>query len=365
VDDGSQGDDTAAAIDAWQERHPQCIRAVHQENGGHGEAVNTGLVHARGDYFKVVDADDWLDEAACKAYMRVVVEQAERNRRAQGKAGANLPASALSPAAPAAPTVPVAPVAPAVPAAPSAPAAPATLAAPVAPAAPAAHAAVDLIITNYVYEKVFEGKRTPIRYVGVMPQGREFGWHELGRLRPHQNILMHSVTYRTAMLRAIGFKLPAHTFYVDNIFVYIPLPHVRRIRYINADLYRYFIGREGQSVNEKVMASRIEQQLRITRIMIAAYDLDNDVPVRRLREYMQGFLTMMMVICSVFLLLSKRDDAQRLKKGIWDFLREKNPGAYPRIRNSVMGRGVCLGGRAGKTITIAGYRLARSIFKFS
>ena len=38
---------------------------------------------------------------------------------------------------------------------------------------------------------------------------------------------MHSVIYRTELLRGMGLQLPKHTFYVDNIFVYVPLPHVQ------------------------------------------------------------------------------------------------------------------------------------------
>lgn len=62
---------------------------------------------------------------------------------------------------------------------------------------------------------------------------------------------MHSVIYRTEMLKLCQLELPKHTFYVDNIYVYYPLPHVRTLYYMNVDLYRYFIGREDQSVNEK------------------------------------------------------------------------------------------------------------------
>ena len=45
--------------------------------------------------------------------------------------------------------------------------------------------------------------------------------------RPDQNLLMHSVLYRTEVLRQCGMVLPKHTFYVDNIFVYQPLPFVK------------------------------------------------------------------------------------------------------------------------------------------
>ena len=49
-----------------------------------------------------------------------------------------------------------------------------------------------------------------------------FTWNEIGRFRPSQYLLMHSVIYRTEMLRACRLELPKHTFYVDNIFVYQP-----------------------------------------------------------------------------------------------------------------------------------------------
>ena len=64
VDDGSVKDDTAEKADRWEQLHPGIIKAVHQENGGHGQAVNTGLANASGLYFKVVDSDDWLDRRA-------------------------------------------------------------------------------------------------------------------------------------------------------------------------------------------------------------------------------------------------------------------------------------------------------------
>ena len=73
VDDGSTKDNTAEIADSWAARYPDKIVAIHQENKGHGGAVNTGLANARGTYFKVVDSDDWLDDDAMghvMAYLR-------------------------------------------------------------------------------------------------------------------------------------------------------------------------------------------------------------------------------------------------------------------------------------------------------
>ncbi len=63
VDDGSK-DDTGRIGDEYAALYPESIRCVHQENGGHGQAVNTGLKHATGLYFKVLDSDDWFDQSS-------------------------------------------------------------------------------------------------------------------------------------------------------------------------------------------------------------------------------------------------------------------------------------------------------------
>lgn len=68
VDDGSK-DETPAIADEYEEKYPGIIRAIHQENGGHGEAVNAGLRNATGFFYKVVDSDDWVD---AEAYQKIL-----------------------------------------------------------------------------------------------------------------------------------------------------------------------------------------------------------------------------------------------------------------------------------------------------
>ena len=104
---------------------------------------------------------------------------------------------------------------------------------------------------------------------------------------------MHSVLYRTEMLKLCQLKITEAHFYVDNIYVYYPLPHVRTLYYLNVDFYRYFIGREDQSVNEKIMIGRIDQQLFVTKTMISMYEL-RMISVKKLRKYMVNYLAIMM-----------------------------------------------------------------------
>ena len=305
VNDGSTKDDTAEKADEWQARHPGIIKAIHKENGGHGSAVNAGLAAATGLYYKVVDSDDWLDEVAMREIMAYLREQATREN----------------------PT--------------------------------------DMVIGNYVYEKVHEGKRTIMHYRNVFPESKEFGWEDVGRFSQSQYLLMHSVIYRTELLRDIDLKLPEHTFYVDNIFVYVPLPHVKTMYYRDVDMYRYFIGREDQSVNESVMMSRIDQQLRVTRVMIDSVRLPDDVSDRRLEHYMENYLSMMMCICSIFLRMQNTDESEDKREEIWMYLKDSNETLYRRIRRSVLNMGTNLPTEFGRRIGLTGYRMAQKIFKFN
>lgn len=305
VDDGSTKDDTPAKADAWQAEYPETILAVHQPNGGHGQAVNTGLSHAEGRYFKVVDSDDWLDADAMREVMRYLRRQCELRD------------------------------------------------------------ATDLVIGNYVYEKVHENSRTVIRYKNVFPVEKEFTWADVGHFNPSQYLLMHSVIYRTELLRDMGLKLPQHTFYVDNIFVYVPLPHVKTMYYLDVDMYRYFIGREDQSVNESVMMGRIDQQLKITRIMIDAVPLPDAVEEKKLERYMENYLSMMMCICSIFLRMINTPESEEKRDAIWAYLKEHNPGIYTRVKNSVLNLATNLPTELGRRIGITGYHVAQRIFKFN
>ena len=88
IDDGSTKDDTPAICDEYAAKYPGVVRAIHQENGGHGEGVNQGIRHAAGIYYKVVDSDDWLDTDALAKVMetlrlRYQITLAAKKSRAQ------------------------------------------------------------------------------------------------------------------------------------------------------------------------------------------------------------------------------------------------------------------------------------------
>ena len=60
VNDGSK-DNTLEIARNFEKKYPNSVRVIDKENGGHGSAINVGIEAARGKYFKIIDADDWVD----------------------------------------------------------------------------------------------------------------------------------------------------------------------------------------------------------------------------------------------------------------------------------------------------------------
>lgn len=148
---------------------------------------------------------------------------------------------------------------------------------------------VDLLISNFVYEKQGATRKKVMQYRRCLPQDRVFGWEEVKHMPKGKYLLMHSMIYRTKLLHECGLELPKHTFYVDNLFAFEPLPYVKNLYYLDVNFYRYFIGRDDQSVNEKVMIKRIDQQIRVNKLMVDAY-INCGNTNKRLKAYMFSYL---------------------------------------------------------------------------
>lgn len=303
INDGSS-DKTAAIADEYSKKYPSIVKAVHQENGGHGEAVNAGLRNATGVYFKVVDSDDWVNE---KAYEKILSTLKELISGSQ---------------------------------------------------------TVDMLISNFVYEKQGAKHNKVMRYRTAFPKEEIFTWDDVRLLIKGQYILMHSVIYRTKLLRECNLELPKHTFYVDNIFVYKPLPFVKTMYYLDVNFYRYFIGREDQSVNEDIMIKRVDQQIRVTKIMIDTFELKS-VSTKKLRHYMINYLDIMMTVSSIILLRSGTNGNYEKKKELWSYLKKKDLMLYYKIRYGILGRTVNIPGEGGRKFSLATYKLTRKFYGFN
>ena len=124
-------DRTGEIAEEYQSKYPTIVRAVQKKNGGHGSGVNAGLSLACGKYFKVVDSDDWVEK---EAYRRVL----------------DFLKSSCEP---------------------------------------------DLLVCNYVYNHLDEGRAKSMGYQNVFPKEILFSWNEIGHFFPSQYLIMHALIY--------------------------------------------------------------------------------------------------------------------------------------------------------------------------
>lgn len=306
VDDGSVKDRTAEIADGYEEKYPGIIRAIHQENGGHGEAVNTGIKNASGLYFKVIDSDDWADT---DALLKIISKMKELEE---------------------------------------------------------AGTPVDMFLANFIYDKVGQKKKKVMHFRHAFPVDEVFRWSDAHRMKQTQYILMHNIFYRKSVLDECGLQLPAHTFYVDNIFAFQPYPYVRTLYYMDVNLYHYYIGREDQSVNEQIMISRIDQQLKVNRIMIDIMaEQDFKGLDKHVKKTMYVYLDKIMGVSSALLLVSGTKESLAKKKELWKYLKKKSMPMYLHLRYTPMGLALNLPGGLGRKTSVRGYKIARKLLGFN
>jgi hypothetical protein len=162
-------------------------------------------------------------------------------------------------------------------------------------------------------------------------------------------------------------RLPEHTFYVDNLFVFEPLPYVKKMYYMDVNFYRYYIGREDQSVNEKVMIGRIDQQIRVNKIMME-YMIDNKSLIyanRKCKKYMLNYLDIITTISSILLIRANTPESLEKKKDLWAYLKQKDARIFTRLRYGLLGQCMNLPGKGGRKISVEGYKITQRFFKFN
>jgi len=139
---------------------------------------------------------------------------------------------------------------------------------------------------------------------------------------------------------------------------------VRRLYYLNVEFYRYYIGREDQSVHEAQMIKRIDQQILVNRMMMDGIDFGT-VSNENLRSYLVHYLEIVTVVSSVLLIRSKSRENFRKKEELWGYFKQYHYPVYKQIRYGSLGHLVNLPGRLGRRITTSVYRFSRTIVGFS
>ena len=246
VNDGSKDGSLAIARD-YERRYPDTLVVIDKPNGNYGSTINAALPVIRGKYVKILDADDSFDPAALVRFLDALSETD-----------------------------------------------------------------VDFAVTHYTILKA-GGKTEVARYslYGREPYeyGRVYDFDEVlggGYIR---FFLMHSITYRTAMLRANGYHQTEGISYTDLEWDTYPLFYVRTIAFFDINLYLYNMAREGQTMDPKVLVRSVGQLETVTSQILSYLDangVSHLSPVRQafIRQY---YLNRLRLVCKSHLFDVPRD----------------------------------------------------------
>ena len=203
VNDGSTDSSRAVAY-SYAERYPQSIKVVDKKNGNYGSTINAALPLAVGEYVKVLDADDWFDSQALAKYV------AELKSLEQG---------------------------------------------------------VDVSVTHFLM--IHEGGRTEtVKYQNYGREPYTYGKvYNLDKVLGDGFIryfLMHSLTYRTQLLRDHGYRQTEGISYTDIQWSSYPFFWARSIVFHDLVVYRYNMDREGQTMDPAIIRKSLPQLERMT-----------------------------------------------------------------------------------------------------
>lgn len=227
VNDGSK-DNSLAVAQSYRDRFPESVTVIDKPNGNYGSTINAALPVAKGKYIKILDSDDWFDSQALVRFLDMLDSTD-----------------------------------------------------------------TDMVMTHFttIHD---DGTRELNKYnvYGKEPYeyGRAYQLDDVLKDGYIRFFLMHALTYRTQMLRDMGYTQTEGISYTDTEWSCYPIFRVKEITFLDINLYQYNLAREGQTMDPKVLARSLDQMELMTRRLIEffeSYDLSSLSPIRLqfLRQY--------------------------------------------------------------------------------
>ncbi|MDO5016312.1 MAG: glycosyltransferase family 2 protein [Eubacteriales bacterium] len=240
VDDGST-DATTDIVEEFVSKYPRDIRLIRKEHGGYGSAINWAMHDVATPWFRLLDADDCFLPEGLNSLLKVLRQQEDD------------PASS------------------------------------------------DLIVNDYVYRLLMSDgteRISPHHFDNVFPQTGHNSWARTKNFNVDQILGKQSITYSTRLLGKVNLHVPDHSRYADHVFAYEPLPHVRRIYYLDEEVYSYTLGRTGQAASMEFMVDDVDNIISLALDMFRRVRLDSVRP-QKLQRYMYNHMARLIAVCMI------------------------------------------------------------------
>lgn len=191
----------------YQEKYPETFRVVDKDNGNYGSCINRGLKEASGKYTKILDADDCYYKENIPEFISLL-----KNSKA------------------------------------------------------------DIVFSpygRYTFDSVLIDKMQPVDF----PNGKILDIAEIQWSNPVENRyrIMHCMAVSTTLLKANNYQQIEGISYTDNQFVFYSFLHSKDCTFFDKPIYKYYFGREGQTMSKKSLNKSYMHFYKNARVMMDAY----------------------------------------------------------------------------------------------
>ena len=277
VNDGST-DKTSEIAHRYADKH-SFIKVLDKENGGHGSGINRGLELATGLYFKVLDSDDHLDKDGLFHLLDKIKEHQKED---------SLP---------------------------------------------------DLYVTDYYSVSVETGDKTLSSLAKRFPKDEPIiPFEQVKQFATSEYFMMHMLFAKTSMLRETHLQVVEKTFYEDNQFVIDVIKCANTIVYLDKFIYRYVVGRDGQSISIASADKNYSHQLRVYKAVIDELDMDEYLKMDEGRLY--HFRHMVFILSTLtffYIYIVPRKEKAKAYKEFIKYYKATKPKLYSDIKSKTPG----------------------------
>ena len=253
-------DRTEEIAKSYVEKYPKIFKLINKENGGHGSAVNVGIENATGKYFRIVDGDDWVHTENMVKLLDIL-EKSESDMVIDEKREVHMVTGA----------------------------------------------------TEFfpLPERVETDK--------VLPFTEVCHDYEICTF-----IIMHSLSFKTELLKKHGIRLQEHIFYVDIEYIIKATMEAKTIEFHNIEIYQYLVGNVNQSVNNQNYVKRFSHHSQVTRTLIR-YATDSGAE-GVMKKYLDNRICLLInTHMNIALIFNKnRKEGLKQAKDFRSFLKETN-----------------------------------------
>ena len=204
VNDGSK-DKTLRIAQQYADKYADTVRVIDKPNGNYGSTINAALKVVRGEYVKILDADDSFDGSLVAEYVAFLQKMQD----------------------------------------------------------------VDMVVTPFAEVGARRERRVEYNIYSrkVYEYGKVYDAEQILADGAIRFFMMHGVCYRTELLRSMNYRQSEGISYTDQEWVFYPLFGVRTIAFADIPLYRYNVAREGQTMDAKVQMRSLSQLMAVTESM--------------------------------------------------------------------------------------------------